>query len=70
MMERSEKEYSERTGQAPPPSPPPLPLFTEEDIQSIIAAGFTRSQAVEGLQANGGDVQKTLTILFANSLKF
>ena len=69
IIARSEQEYKDKTGELPPKSPPPPPSFPEESIQRILAAGFTRDEAIRGLQDNNGDVQKTLAILLARSIR-
>ena len=70
-MQKSEEEYHERTGEAPPPSSPWLFTPPEEDIQLVMRSGpFTREQAIEGLREYGGDTQRTITALLASLFKF
>lgn len=71
-LAKSEQEYQEKTGELPPDSPPPqaTPTFPEASIERIVAAGFTRQEAIDGLQKQNGDVQKTLAMLFAKTMKF
>jgi len=44
--------------------------FREEDIRSIMAAGFSRQQAVEELHRTQGNLELALGSLLARSLKF
>jgi len=44
--------------------------FREDDIHNIIAAGFSRQQAIEELHRTHGNVQLALASLLARSLKF
>ncbi|XP_019848992.1 PREDICTED: protein DDI1 homolog 2-like isoform X3 [Amphimedon queenslandica] len=69
LIQQSEQEYQERTGEAPPPSPPPQ-LVPEDDIQRVMSAGFTREQAIAGLRECGGDTQRTIAALLARMFRF
>lgn len=69
LIQQSEQEYQERTGEAPPPSPPPQSI-PEDDIQRVMSAGFTREQAIEGLRECGGDTQRTIAALLARMFRF
>ncbi len=46
------------------------PTFPEESIQRIMAAGFSREDALQALQQFKGDVQNALISLAAKSLTF
>jgi DNA damage-inducible protein 1 len=72
VIAQSEQEYQNRTGQAPPISPPPRPppTYSEDSIRQITSAGFSHQQAVDALRENNGDAQKALAMLLARLLTF
>lgn len=42
-------------------------VYSEAAVQQVVAAGFTREEAVEELSRSGGDPQKALVSLLAKS---
>ena len=57
------------TPQAVPP-PPASSTVSEESIQEVMAAGFSRESAIEELQNCNGDATAAKAVLFAKAFKF
>ncbi len=51
---------------APQPSSQPPASFTPEDVDQLVALGFSRAEAINALQACGGNVEFAAGLLFQN----